>query len=140
MAAAIQLDPCRDESRGESHLSGRVARKSGGGGGDMDDVLQRLGAVESSLSALRVEVSSITATIAHLATKEELKEIEAGLGAQMNGIAAVIPHLATKADLTLLRAEISGMETKVIKWFIATVIAASGLTSSLAFTIAKLIH
>jgi hypothetical protein len=102
MAAAIQLDPSRDETRGESYLPGRVAHKSGSGGGDMDDVLQRLGAVESSLSALRIEVSGITATV---------------------------PHLATKADL-------SAMETKIIKWIIATVIATAGV----AFSIAKFVH
>jgi hypothetical protein len=73
-----------------------------GGGGGMDDVLKRLGAVESSVSEIRAQVS---------------------------GIAATIQHLATKSD-------ISAVETAIIKWIVATVIATAGL----AFTIAKFVH
>ena len=68
----------------------------------MDDILKRLSAVESGVSELRVQVSSIAATV---------------------------QHMATKADL-------SAMETKIIKWMIATVLTAVGL----AFTIAKFVH
>ena len=70
--------------------------------GVMSDVLKRLGVLESSVSEIKVQVGSISATI---------------------------PHLATKADLTSL-------EAAIIKWIIATVIAASGL----AFTFAKFVH
>jgi hypothetical protein len=163
MAAAIQLDPSRNETSEDSYLSGRVARNSGSSGDDMDNVLQRLGAVESSVSALRVEVSGIAATIPHLATKEDLKNLEA----KVSGIEAVMPHLATKEDLKNLEAKVSGieavmphlvsgveaviphlatkadlgaMETKIIQWIIATVLASTGLTSSIAFSIAKLVH
>lgn len=66
------------------------------------DVLKRLCVLESSVTEIKVQVGSISATI---------------------------PHLATKADLTSL-------EAAMIKWIIATVIAASGL----AFTFAKFVH
>ena len=132
MAAAIQLDPCRDEISGETYLPSRIAGKSSDGGGGMDNVLQRLGAVESSVSAIRVEVGGIAAQLPHLATKENLKEVKG----QVSAIAAQIPHLATKEDFGHLRAAISGMETRLIKWFIATSIAVAGL----AFAIAKLVH
>ena len=140
MAAAIQLDPSRDETRAATHLPVRVAHKSGGG--DMDDVLQRFGAIESSVSALRVEVSGIAATFPHLATKEDLKKLEA----QVNRVEATIPHLATKEDLKkqeaqihrveatiphlATKADLSAMESNIIKWIIATVIAATSFSSS----------
>ena len=49
--------------------------------------------------------------------------------AQVSAIPAIIPHLATKAD-------VAALETAIIKWIIATVLA----SAALAFTIAKLVH
>jgi hypothetical protein len=86
---------------------------SGSGGGDVEDILKRLGNVETYVSELRVQVSAIL---------------------------AVIPHLATKADVTAavgqLKADMAAMETAIIKWIIATVLA----SAALAFTIAKFVH
>ena len=45
----------------------------GSGGGDVDNVLERLGKVEDNVSELRTEVKVIAAIIPALATKEELK-------------------------------------------------------------------
>ena len=42
---------------------------------------------------------------------------------------AIIPHLATKAD-------VAAVETVIIKWIVATVLA----SAALAFTIAKFVH
>ena len=79
----------------------------------MEDILKRLGNVETYVSELRVQVSAIL---------------------------AVIPHLATKADVTAavgqLKADMAAMETAIIKWIIATVLA----SAALAFTIAKFVH
>jgi hypothetical protein len=66
----------------------------------MDDVLKRLGAVESTVSEIRSQVS---------------------------GIAAILPHLATKNDVTAVRVEVAELGTKLIKWLIATGIATAGL-------------
>ena len=85
--------------------SGAIANApagSGSGGGDVEDILKRLGNVETHVSELRAQVSAI-------------------LG--------IIPHLATKAD-------VAAVETTIIKWIVATVLA----SAALAFTIAKFVH
>ena len=82
---------------------------SGSGGGDVEDILRRLGNVETDLSEVRSQVSAIL---------------------------AIIPHLATKTDVADLKADMAAMETAIIKWIIATVLA----TAALAFTIAKFVH
>jgi hypothetical protein len=82
---------------------------SGSGGGNVDDILTRLGAVEISVSEVKAQVSTI-------------------LG--------IIPHLATKADVIAVKADMSAMETAIIKWIIATTLA----TAALAFAIAKFVH
>ncbi len=67
--------------------------------------------------------------------EEILKRLNA-VEVQVSAIAAVIPHLATKSDL-------SGLETRVIKWIVATMITslATMIASvGLAFTIAKIVH
>ena len=91
----------------------------------MDDILRRLGTVESAVFEVREQVSGIAATIPHLATKADLSEIRE----QVSGIAAAIPHLATKAD-------VRAVETSIIKWLVPTAIAIAGL----AFSIAKFVH
>lgn len=110
----------------------------------MDDILRRLGNVESDVSELRAEVSAISAAIPHLATAASVSEIQ-----------AVMPHLATKADLTAeiggLRTEVmtavgkvetkvAAMEAAIIKWIVATGLTTGGLTAGVAFSIAKFVH
>jgi hypothetical protein len=75
---------------------------SGSGGGDVEDILRRLGNVETDMSEVKSQVGAIL---------------------------AIIPHLATKAD-------VAALETVIIKWIIATVLA----SAALAFTIAKFVH
>ena len=87
---------------------------SGSGGGDVEDILKRLGNVETYVSEFKSQVGSILAIIPHLATKADVSEI---------------PHLATKAD-------VAALETAIIKWIIATMLA----SAALAFTIAKFVH
>ena len=79
-----------------------AAAGSGSGGGNVEDILKRLGNVES----------------------------------QVSGILAIIPHLATKADIADVKADVAAVETAIIKWIIATVLA----SAALAFTIAKFVH
>lgn len=45
----------------------------------MDDILRRLGVVESSVTEIRAQVSGISATIPHLATKADVSAIEAAI-------------------------------------------------------------
>jgi hypothetical protein len=78
---------------------------SGGGGGDVDDILKRLGNVEGHVSELRAQVS---------------------------GLVAVVPHLATKADIADVKAEIASMETTVVKWIVATQLVSATLAFTIA--------
>jgi hypothetical protein len=98
---------------------------SGGGGGGVDDILRRLGNVETGVSELRSEVSAISAILSHLATAASVSEVNS----KVAGIEAIIPHLATKADVISL-------ETAIIKWIIATTLT----SAALAFAIAKFVH
>src|SRR5580700_10032417 len=82
---------------------------SGSGGGDVEDILKRLGNVETHVAELRSQVSAIL---------------------------AVISHLATKADVANVKADVAAVETAIIKWIVATVLA----SAALAFTIAKFVH
>jgi hypothetical protein len=50
---------------------------SGSGGGDVEDILKRLGNVETHVSELRSQVSAILAIIPHLATKADVAAVEA---------------------------------------------------------------
>ena len=75
----------------------------------MEDILKRLGNVETHVSELRSQVSAIL---------------------------AIIPHLATKADVADVKADVVAVETAIIKWIVATVLA----SAALAFTIAKFVH
>ena len=98
----------------------------------MDDILRRLSGVEASVSELRTQVSAIAATTPHLATAASVSELRS----EVSGISAVIPHLATRADVADLRSEMASMESAIIKWIIATVLASAALT----FTIARFVH
>ena len=125
---------------------------SGGDGGDVDDFLRRLGNVEVAVTDLRSQVDVIAATIPHLATAASVADIKAILPhlateASVAEIRSTMPHLATKAellavkeelkgDVLAVRADLSAMEAKIIKWIIATVLT----STSLAFTIARFVH
>jgi hypothetical protein len=75
----------------------------------MDDVLRRLGVVEGLVAQTREDVSAMKATL---------------------------PHLATKADVKELKADISAMEARSIRWFVGTSIA----VASVAFAAAKFVN
>jgi hypothetical protein len=89
---------------------------SGSGGGDVEDILKRLGNVETLVSELRSQVSAILAIIPHLATKADVSDVRAAVGQ--------------------VKADVAAVETAIIKWIVATVLA----SAALAFTIAKFVH
>jgi hypothetical protein len=111
---------------------------SGSGGGDVEDILKRLGNVETHVAELRSQVSAILAVIPHLATKADVADLRAATKADFADVKA-----ATKADVADVRAEVAqvradvaAVETAIIKWIVATVLA----STALAFTIAKFVH
>jgi hypothetical protein len=152
--AAIKLNECRGEASSGKFPSLVPPANSNGGGGGMDDILRRLGAVESAVFEVREQVIGIAATIPGLATKTDVGDVRvevSELRGEVRSIAATLPHLATKADLSAeigsvradlkseigsVRAAISALETSIIKWLIATVIAATGL----GVAIEKFVH
>jgi hypothetical protein len=132
MSAAIKLNECYDEPSGEKLPPRARAENSNSCGGNVDEILKRLGKVESTLLETREQVIGIAATIPHLATKVEVREVRteiSQLRTELGGIAAIIPHLATRADVTAL-------EVRLIKWMVGTVIASAGLV----FTITRFVH
>lgn len=128
------------------------------GGGDMEDVLRRLGSLEKDVSVIKTEVSAIVALLPQLAskadvaqlpymaTKEDVALLKADIGlvrADVSGVVALLPHFATKADIALVKtdialvkAEISDARASIIQWMVSTMIA----VAALAFTIAKFVH
>ena len=58
---------------------GRAAASQGAGGnggGTVDDILKRLGVVESVIGEMRADVSAIKAVMPHLATKADINALE----------------------------------------------------------------
>ena len=99
--------------------SGAIANASAGsgsGGGAVEDILKRLGNVETHVSELRSQVSAISAIIPHLATKADVADVRAAVGQ--------------------VKVDVAAVETAIIKWIVATVLA----SAALAFTIAKFVH
>jgi hypothetical protein len=129
---------------------------SGSGGGHVEDILKRLGNVESDVSELKSEVRGILAIVPHLATKADVMDVRtavADLRSEMNelrgemksGLSEVRAEMAAglgsvraemAAGFGALKAEMAARETAFLKWIIATVVASVGL----AFTIAKFVH
>ena len=115
----------------------------------MEDILKRLGNVESDVSELKTQVGSILATIPHLATKADVLEVKkdvADLRAEMAAESGALradmgaQWGSLKAEMAeqygSLRTEMAARETAFIKWMIGTVLATAGLV----FTIAKFVH
>ena len=87
----------------------------------MEDILRRLGNVETHVSELREQVSAILAIIPHLATKADIADVRTTIADVRTAVGQV-------------KADVAAVETAIIKWIVATVLA----SAALAFTIAKL--
>src|SRR5688572_24589103 len=83
---------------------GRVAAlpaTGGSGGGKVDDTQQRLGALESSMTEVRADVSAIKATLPHLATKADLQQMRAEIKEEIGGMRTEL-----KSEIGGVRAEL----------------------------------
>ncbi len=134
------VDPNRLCSRG---AASRDMHESGGG--NVDDILKRLGLVETSVAEIR-------AVLPHLATKADLNALRAELKDEISSARAETQSVRTevqgvrtevaavrgemRSEVNLLRADMNSMETRMIRWMIGTVIA----TTALAFSMAKFVH
>ena len=50
-----------------------------------------------------------------------------------------LKHYSTKSDLAQLRAEMSAMETRLVKWMIGVMFGGAALASSLALVLERII-
>jgi hypothetical protein len=113
----------------------------------MEDVLGRLGAMETSVTAVNVRLGAVESSITEIkvrlgAVELAMAEIKAQVASLASVITSVMPHLATKADINALKAEIKELRSEFyarealqLKWLIGTLIA----SVALACTIAKLV-
>jgi len=70
----------------------------------MDDVLRRLGIVESLVAGTREDVSAMKETL---------------------------PHLATKADINEVKA-VSALEVRIVRWIVGTTLTAASVAFAIA--------
>jgi hypothetical protein len=94
MNEVIELDECRGEISGGNYPSRVRSGKSNGGGGGMDDILKRLGAVESTVSEIRSQISGIAAILPHLATKADIRASETAIVKWIIGVIIAAAGLA----------------------------------------------
>ena len=75
----------------------------------MEDVLRRLGNVETDVSELKVQVGALQATIPHLSTKADVQEVRTAVAELRNEMSAGFGSLRAEmsAGLGSLRAEMS---------------------------------
>ena len=118
---------------------GSVSRVAGGnGGGNVDDILKRLGAVEVGVSDLRVQVGAIVAVLPHLATKEDIQGTKVdiqGTRVEIQGTRTEIQGV--RVEIQSVRADMHAMEARIIKWMIGTSIASAAVASTIASVVAK---
>lgn len=121
---------------------------SGSGGGGVDELLKRLGNVETYVSELRSQVAAILATIPHLATKAdpkdgitEVKTMIADTRTMIGDTKTMIADNRTmiadnRTMIADVKTQVASMEATIIKWIVATVVA----TATVAFGLAKYLH
>jgi t-SNARE complex subunit (syntaxin) len=108
-------------------LDSSATSDSGSGGGQVQDILERLGNVETDVSDLKSKVSAILATVPHLATKADVLDVRSAVAEMRADMENAVGSI---------RADMAARENAFMKWMIATVLAAGGL----ALTIAKFVH
>ncbi|MFI4886091.1 MAG: hypothetical protein ACHQIF_11040 [Steroidobacterales bacterium] len=148
VAEAEVSSVARYDFRAEPPPNVPVGAGAGSGGGNMDDVLRRLGLLEDDVSVIKTDVAGIAAQIPGLATKADMMAVKA----EVAGIAAQLPGMATKADLMATnavvagiaaqipylstRAQIGDLKASIIQWMVGTAIA----IAALVLTIDKFVH
>jgi hypothetical protein len=86
-----------------------------------DQILERPGDIERRLSAVEINLAVVKS---NYATKEDIAKL----------------HETIAAGDHRLELKMAQMETRLIKWFIATAITLAGVSGSLAFLAARFIH
>ena len=97
----------------------------------MDDLLKRIGALESGVSDIRAQVSAITAVLPHLATKADLGALRGEMGTLRGEM---------RGEIGSLRGEMHSIESALIKWIVGTAIASVAAASGISAVIARFVH
>jgi hypothetical protein len=92
---------------------------------------------------MKADVAEVKAEVAavHLAMKADVAEVKAEVTAVHLAMKADVAEV--KTDVVAVKADVAAVETRIIKWIIATMLASIGTTlasATLAFTIAKFVH
>jgi hypothetical protein len=97
---AVHKHPGRDSSS---------TSDSGSGGGQVEDILERLGHVETDVSDLKLKVGAILATVPHLATKADVMDVRSAVAELRAETSSAIGSLRSDMERGLgsLRAETS---------------------------------
>lgn len=104
----------------------------------MDDLLKRIGALESGVSDIRAQLRAVIAVLPHLATKADLTR---EIGAPRGEVGAVHGEVgALRGEVGTLRGEMHSMESTLIKWIVGTTIASVAAASGIATAIARFAH
>lgn len=94
----------------------------------------QLAALDQRLTVVERDLVVLMRTVA---TKEDLANLHRALGADIARIdatvAAIQQNVATKADL-------SALETRIMKWMIATLVGVGALNSTLVLIVVKLMQ
>jgi hypothetical protein len=115
----------------------------------MDEILKRLGLLETIVTDVRLQVTSIAALLPTFPTKSELLSTKAELKEDIHAVRVEVQALRAelktdvqalrtelKTDVGALRSDMSSMEARLIRWFVCTAIA----IAALAFSAAKYVH
>lgn len=118
----------------------------------VDEILKRLGSLETVVADMRVQASAVAALLPTFATKSDLLATKGELKEDIHGVRLEVQTVRTemqtlraemqtlktelKGDSLSLRADMGAMEARLIRWFVGTAIA----IAALAFTAAKYVH
>jgi len=104
----------------------------------MEDLLKRIGALESGVSDIRAQVSAVSAVLPHLATKADLTREIGALRGEVGEVRGEVG--AVRGEVGTLRGEMHSMESALIKWIVGTAIASVAAASGIAAAISRFVH
>ncbi len=96
----------------------------------MDDILNRLGAVESHLSDIRVQVNGLAGLIPHLAAKADIGKLEARMTSEVGRLETKMTSELGRIE-TQMKSELEPFETKMTDELGALKTEMSGLSAQL---------
>jgi hypothetical protein len=91
---------------------------------------EELSALNRRLTAVERDLAVLNKTVA---TKDDIARLDITLASMQATIEHMAKNFATKADL-------SDLETRIMKWMITTLVGVAALNSSMVLIVVKLVH